>query len=524
MKSQIESIVSQLRDAGASNVLSGRRIGLEKESLRVDPNGVIAQTDHPRALGSALTHSAITTDYSEALLEMVTPAFGEMRETLGFLDETHRFIFQNLDDEILWSTSMPCVLDGDASIPIAEYGSSNAATMKTTYRRGLGHRYGRVMQAIAGIHYNYSYPESFWELLRDIKGSNQDLQTFVSESYIGMIRNLHRYGWLVPYLFGASPAICRSFLGSAETPLDELFEHSYYGPYATSLRMGDIGYQNAKEGELGIRVDYSSLGAYVESLSKAINTSSEQYKQFGLEKNGEWQQLNFNVLQIENEHYSTVRPKQILRGEEKPTLALAKRGVAYIELRSLDVNVFEPLGISEEHMRFLESFLLFSLVAPSPPLPDYEQLEVKANFNSVAFAGRDPKLQLQRNGESIGLRTWAEEIFDYLSLGCDLLDAGREHHIYCSALQQQRAKIKDPDRTPSARILNEMMQNKEEFFEFSLRYSEQHRSYFKSRPLDHETESRFEEMAIDSLDKQRKIEAADTLSFDEFLHEYFSQT
>jgi glutamate--cysteine ligase len=505
-------------------VLQQRLVGLEKESLRVAVDGGIAQTPHPQALGSALTHPSITTDYSEALLEFVTPPFHHFRDTLAFLDDTHRFVYGQLDDEILWATSMPCVVEGDASIPIAQYGSSNAGLMKTAYRRGLGHRYGRMMQAIAGVHFNYSYPEAFWSLLQAVLGDERDSQTFISESYIGMVRNLQRFGWLVPYLFGASPAICASFLGARPTSLQKWREFSYYAPYATSLRMGDIGYQNDKEGEAGIRINYNSLQGYADSLQAAISTPYPRYAEIEMVRDGEWQQLNSNILQIENEYYSSVRPKQILQGEEKPSLALARRGVAYLELRSLDVNAFEPLGISEEQMRFLESFLLFSLLTPSAPYDDDELAAIKHNINAVAGRGRDPQLKLRRNGSQVLLRDWANEIFEQMSAGCDLLDKGNSVHCYCDALLRQRAKIADPDLTPSARMLAEMDQNKEEFYHFALRKSRQHQQWFAERPLDHASLEKFGRLARESIEKQHAIEAADTIPFEVFLQNYFAQS
>ena len=523
MKPVIEQRVAQLLDSDIRKILRQRLVGLEKESLRVAVDGGIAQTPHPAALGSALTHPSITTDYSEALLEFVTPPFHHFSDTLAFLDDTHRFVYSKLEDEILWATSMPCVVEGDASIPIAQYGSSNAGLMKTAYRRGLGHRYGRMMQAIAGVHFNYSYPDAFWKLMQSIDGNSNDLPTFISESYIGMVRNLQRYGWLVPYLFGASPAICASFLGASPTSLQKWRKFSYYAPYATSLRMGDIGYQNDKEGEAGIKVNYNSLQGYVDSLQAAISTPYPEYARIEMVRNGEWQQLNANILQIENEYYSSVRPKQILQGEEKPSLALARRGVAYLELRSLDVNAFQPLGISEEQMRFLESFLLFSLLTPSAPYDDNELAAIKYNINAVAERGRDPELRLRRNGREVYLRDWANEIFEQMSAGCDLLDKDADVHFYCDALQRQKAKIADPDLTPSARMLAEMDQNGEEFYHFALRMSRQHQQWFAERPLDQARSRQFEAQAAESFDKQRAIEAADDIPFATFLENYFAQ-
>ncbi len=523
MSSDIEKRVADLLRHDIGSALSGRRVGLEKESLRVATDGGIAQTPHPHGLGSALTHPSITTDYSEALLELVTPPFEHFGDTLGYLDDTQRFVYGQLDNEILWATSMPCVVEGDASIPLAQYGNSNAGLMKTAYRRGLGHRYGRMMQAIAGVHFNYSYPENFWHLLQEQVGDRRDYQEFVSESYLAMVRNLQRYGWLVPYLFGASPAICASFLGASPTSLERWFEFSYYAPYATSLRMGDIGYQNSKEGEAGIRVDYNSLQGYVDSLAWAISTPYPDYEKIGLYADGKRQQLNANILQIENEYYSSVRPKQILQGEEKPSLALARRGVAYIELRSLDVNAYEPLGISEEQMRFLESFLLFSLLEPSPPYEDRELAGIRHNINAVAERGRDPGLLLRRNGEEVLLRDWAREIFDRMLPGCELLDRAGRRDCYQDALGEQRAKIEDPDRTPSARMLADMQENREEFYHFALRMSRQHQAFFAGRPLAPDRQAEFEAMARESIERQQAIESADTISFETFLDNYFAQ-
>jgi glutamate--cysteine ligase len=524
LKSVIEQRVAQLLDSDIRKVLQQRQVGLEKESLRVAADGRIAQTAHPSRLGAALTHPSITTDYSEALLELVTPPFQHFSDTLDFLDDTHRYVYSQLGNEFLWASSMPCVVDGDASIPIAEYGSSNAGRMKTAYRRGLGHRYGRMMQAIAGVHFNYSYPESFWQLMQSVVGDKGDLQTFISESYIGMVRNLQRFGWLVPYLFGASPAICASFIGASPTSLQKWRQHSYYAPYATSLRMGDIGYQNDKGGEASIKVNYNSLQGYVDSLQAAVSTPYPEYTAIEMIRDGEWQQLNSNRLQIENEYYSSVRPKQILQGEEKPTLALARRGVAYIELRSLDVNAYEPLGISEEHMRFLESFLLFSLLTPSAPYDDSELSTIKYNLNEVALRGRDPQLKLRRNGEEVLLRDWANEIFEQMSAGCDLLDKDTSVHSYCDALQRQRAKIADPDLTPSARMLAEMDKNGEEYYHFALRMSRQHQQWFNERPLDDAKRQQFERLARESIAKQHAIEAADDIPFETFLQNYFAQS
>jgi glutamate--cysteine ligase len=264
--------LSRLLNCQQPALLSGGLIGLEKESLRVNRKGGIAQTPHPRVLGSALTNPYVTTDYSEALLEFITPPFAEPAAALKFLRDAQKFVYDRLQDEILWATSMPCVLIGEANIPIAYYGESNAGKMKTVYRRGLGYRYGRVMQVIAGVHFNYSVPDAFWPVFQELEGASGPLQAFINDRYFGMIRNLQRFGWLVSYLFGASPAVCKSFMGGKPTHMPVFNDNTYYEPYATSLRMGDIGYQNRKEDETGVKACYDSLDSYVASLTCAIGT------------------------------------------------------------------------------------------------------------------------------------------------------------------------------------------------------------------------------------------------------------
>jgi glutamate--cysteine ligase len=308
--------------------LRNARTGLEKESLRVNTAGRLSQLDHPKVLGSALTHPWITTDYAESLLELITPPQQRATQALDFLLDIETFVYQQLGDELLWTTSMPCVLAGEDDIRIAEYGTSNAGRMKHIYRQGLAWRYGKAMQVIAGIHFNYSFDEAFWQPWQSVQGNTDSLRQFRDAQYMALVRNLQRYGWLIIYLFGTSPAICKSFLGGRTPPdgMETLNQHTLYEPFGTSLRMGNIGYTNSKENKTGVNVCYNTLDSYVSSLRRAINTPCPEYAELGVKVDGEYRQLNANILQIENEYYSTVRPKQPLDGFEKPTDALERRG------------------------------------------------------------------------------------------------------------------------------------------------------------------------------------------------------
>ena len=518
----LQQRLSLLAASNFEEALSTSKIGLEKESLRVLPEGGISQTPHPVAWGSPLTHPQITTDFSEALTELVTPPCDSVTEVIQSLDDIQNFVYRNLDNEILWATSMPCVVAGETSIPLAQYGSSNAALMKTAYRRGLGLRYGRAMQAIAGVHFNYSFSDEFWRLYQQLLNNEEPLQEFISEHYMGLVRNLLRYGWLVPYLFGASPAVCKSFLNGKRTILQEFNSNTYYEPYATSLRLGDIGYQNNKEDLAGIKACYDSLDAYAESLQCAINTPYSGYEEIGVKVGDEYQQLNANILQIENEYYSTVRPKQILQGDEKPSTALKKRGVEYIELRSVDVNAFDPHGINSEQLHFFEVLMLFCLLEESPALSESEIVAIDENLVLVAHKGREPGLDLRRGDEKISLQDWATELCNKMKSVASLLDRANYCENYFSSVKSQIASVFDPDLTPSARMLAEMKENDEGFFHHAQRMSKHHYQYYKTHPLAEEKVKAFEQMAKESLQKQKQIELEDKISFDEYLENYFN--
>jgi glutamate--cysteine ligase len=516
-----ERRLAGLINSGERGILRGGRKGVEKESLRVSPDGMIAQTRHPEALGAPLTNEHITTDFSEALIELVTPPFGESWELLQYLCDIHQFVYRHLNDELLWATSMPSAINGDGSIPLAQFGSSNVGRMKTIYRHGLGVRYGRIMQAISGVHFNYSFSPKLWGVLEGVNQSQLPMQDFISEQYFGVLRNYRRYGWLVLYLFGTSPAVSKSFFAGRETTLPALDSDTYYEPFGTSLRMSDIGYRNKNQSTLSVSVN--SLEEYVRDLSRAIGTPYPPYEKLGVKLNGEYQQLNSNILQIENEYYSFIRPKRIARSGERPTKALHRAGVEYVEVRALDVSAFDPVGVNQNKLRFLEAFLALCLLRESAPISVGEQAALDANHLLVARRGREPDLKLSREGRSVAMTGWARELLDSMQGLCEMLDHGEPARPYSSALEQQMAKINDVERTPSARLLAEMRQTGETFFQLALRMSNLHKDYFLG--LYPPNESRLREFATEareSLEAQRSIEASDRTDLDAYLAHYLS--
>ncbi|ADE16225.1 glutamate/cysteine ligase [Nitrosococcus halophilus Nc 4] len=521
MDKLLQHRLQRLINASPRGLLKGGKKGIEKESLRINLEGKLAQTPHPSTLGSALTHPYITTDYSEALLEFITPPYSEVRETLAFLSLIHQFVYHHLHEEFLWATSMPCAVKDDHSVPIARYGCSNVGKMKHIYRQGLGHRYGRIMQTIAGVHFNYSLPEAFWPVFKEQENDTRPLREFIDDHYFCLVRNFQRLGWLIPYLFGASPAVCKSFLKVRPKGFAKFDRGTYFLPYATSLRMSDIGYKNKNQANLGI--SYNSLSEYVGGLTRAIETPHPPYEKIGVVVNGKYRQLNTNILQIENEYYSFIRPKQITQSGEKPTLALQRRGVQYVEVRALDVSAYDPLGVNEPQLRFLEALLILCLLKESPPLDADQQGAADHNQQLAACCGRDPHLKLQQNGRARLLRDWAQEICDEMAGICELLDQGEPHQPYTKALEMQLDVLAHEERTPSARILAEMAQRQEPFNDFATRLSKTHAEYFKQLPLKEEQDQYLKELAQQSWQQQHAIEAADNISFQEYLARYFAQ-
>ena len=516
----IQERLSGLVGRAGDGVLQGGFKGMEKESLRVTADGAISQRSHPHALGSALTHPWITTDFSEALVELVTPPFESSWETLQFLCDLHQFVYSRIDDEMLWATSMPCAVSGDESIPIASYGSSNSGRMKHVYRRGLSQRYGRVMQAIAGVHFNYSLPESFWPVYQEVEGAPDCERKFRDSAHFDLLRNYRRFGWIVLYLFGASPAICKSFLGGKPTTLDEWDPWTFYGPWSTTLRMSDVGYRNANQA--GVIVSNNSLEAYVRGLERAIRMPFPPYEAIGIEGDGEWRQLNTSVLQIENEYYGFIRPKQPTRSGERPTRALTSRGVAYVEVRSLDVSPLDPAGVSQNEMRFLEAFLLFCMLTESPPMDDAEARACDANHVLVALRGREPGLKLSIGGRTQSLAGWGREILEHLHPICALLDTGQAEASYQASLELQTEKILDQAATPSARLLEAMGSRETSFFEFARELSRGYRRYFlELPPIAPERLLSFDQEVAESHKKQQEMEVGDNIPFEEFVRRYY---
>ncbi|WP_283629815.1 glutamate--cysteine ligase [Shewanella baltica] len=513
-------LVQHLSDAHGRTALLGMLRGIEREALRIDESGYLATDSHPEALGSALMHSRITTDYSEALLEFITPVHNNVEQLLNGLTETHAFSVRHLNGQRLWPVSMPCYVKDEKQIPVARYGSSNTGMMKTLYRKGLTYRYGALMQIISGVHFNFSVSQELWQSLYELSDKQLSYDDFISESYFGLIRNYRRLVWVLPYLFGASPALCSSFIKDQKTDLK--FEKTGHGtlylPYATSLRMSDLGYTNKEQEELNI--SYNSLPEYLAGVNAAIKMPSANFANIGVKVDGEYRQLNANVLQIENEFYSPIRAKRVTRSGEKPSEALARAGVEYIEVRALDVNPFSPIGIEATQVRFLDLFLLYCLLTESPKSEASEEARLSANLKAVVLEGRKPGLELLTANGSRSLKSWLEELFDALQPLAVLLDG--EATDYQVALAHWRKAVEDPNLTLSGQVLQNVINKGQDHGQWVMTLAQQYYQFFVDYPLSSETIAQYQAEASSSLNKQAELEAAQrSVSFDDYLEDYF---
>ena len=498
-------------------VLKSLKRGIEKESLRVLPDGALALTAHPRALGSALKHPHITTDFSEALIELITGVHTGVEECLEEMKRIHQFVYRHIGEELLWGASMPCSLPDESAIPIARYGTSNVGRAKTVYRIGLSYRYGKRMQMIAGLHYNFSLPEAVWPALLGKSDPN--------EAYFALIRNFRRHAWLLLYLFGASPAVCESFVEGRKHGLKQLAPGTLYLPHATSLRMGRLGYLS--EAQDSLAVSYNDLASYTASLDDALTKSYPPYEAIGVRDGDDYRQLATSLLQIENEFYSTIRPKRVIRPGERPLHALRERGVEYVEVRAMDLDPFSPIGIAAETIRFLNVFLLHCLLYDSPPDTPGEIEAVGRNRQLVASRGRESGLRLDRYGETVSLSGWGAQVLAECAPIARALDEahGTEHETsaHRDALAAAVSALDNSDSLPSARMLREMSERYDNSYaRFALARSLEHRRALKSEPLPAEVEARFTRLAEKSIRVQREIEAADTISFETFRQRYLS--
>lgn len=490
------------------------RQGIERECLRTHKDGNSSLEAHAKALGSKLTHAHITTDYAENLIEYISDVHSKTDSLLEELEALHAFTVKNIEGEVLWPSSMPSLLPSEDKIPVADYGKSNTGTLKRLYRVGLGHRYGRSMQSIAGVHYNFSMTDTFWNKMKEDESSDLSLSEFKSQKYFHLIRNFQRHKWLLMYLFGASPAVDKNFLTGKDHNLKKLNDETYYTEYGTSLRMGGLGYTSSAQEDINICFD--KVETYIKTLEEARQRPYPEYEKIGLKDENGYKQLNKNLLQIDNEFYSNIRPKNIAGRKESALKALHLRGVEYIEVRLLDVDPYEKLALSEEQIHFMHLFLLWCLMRDSNSICNNECKELNDNFQKVLLEGRRPGLELAREGQVITIEKYVSDVLSEISEFSSELR--KQDEKYEKALQVQLDKASNPKLLPSAKVMNDL-KNKT-FLEFHLDLA---KDYAQNYKMTSEWNEKLIHEGKVSWIKQKEIEDTDVLDFDTYLERYFEE-
>ncbi len=489
--------IKELKKQHNKNIFDKNQRGIEKESLRVDLDNYISKLSHPKNLGKALTNKYITTDYAEALLELVTPPYLSIEQTLEQLTLTHHFVYNNLHNEKLWPLSMPPNLANNYQAIIASYGSSNVAKLKELYRSGLHYRYGDNMQLISGIHYNFSLSEDFWQIYPNDKNTG----------YMALCRNFVRNLYVIYYLLGASPGYCDNFLDGMRLAShsrlrgnDELSGNDEISrnvnKNATTLRMTDIGYQSTEQEQINIHFD--DLDEYFTKLRKAIITPDEKYKNIE-------HQISSNLLQIENEYYSPIRPKPKFESGKKSLINLRDSGIDYIEVRAIDLDPFEPIGISQDTCYFLEVFLIFCILEDSPKIDSFELNNIKAKNKLVAKDGL--------NQSNKNIKQDVINFLEKLTNIADLLDYLYENNNYSHAINLQIDKINN-NNLPAQKMHNFDLQD------LGAQLSDKYHNYFANLKTPDFSEFILE--AKNSEIRQKELEElSKNFIFDEYLKSYF---
>ena len=430
--------------------------GIERESLRVTQEGKISQNNHPENLGSPLTSKDITTDFAEALVELVTPTFESAEELFRHLSLLHKFLYSEIGEEILWNFSMPCAFQNEQEIKIAEYGKTNSGLLKHIYRKGLRLRYGSIMQCVSGIHFNFSLSEDSWAPLT----SSPD-QEFINQKYLGAIRNIKRNFWFLLERLGASPVTHKSYLLNREHSLTKHGENDLFLPYATSLRMSDVGYQSNLQNAL--KINYNNLDDFINAIIKGIKTPVKSFEDIGLlDSKGLPQQISTGILQIENELYDTVRPKRSGPSGSRPATLLRNEGIEYLELRGIDINPFIPEGIDENKIKLLDIFIMHSLISESPQASDKEIEEIRANQKTMVENGRSKDVTLEQDGVSTPLKELKKIFHD------ELIQVATAMDEYCPGYSSALSAEMSINLLPSEKIMSDMESQNLSFQEYGL--------------------------------------------------------
>lgn len=395
-----------LQNVPATTNILEATFGLEREGLRIKESGQVAQTDHPKSLGSRTSHPYIQTDFSEAQLELITPISQTTKQALRRLNAiTDVALTSMATDEMIWPLSMPPYIRED-DIQIAKLENQE----EVQYRQQLAQNYGKRLQSISGIHYNFELGKELTKLLFDLS-SIDNLKDFKNQLYMKIARQFLRYQWFATYLFGASPIAEKDF---------------YQDPPQQTVRSLRASHQYGYSNGDAVQISYSSLENYVKDIEKAINSGA---------------------LSLEKEFYSSVR----LRGS-KNSRDYLDNGVTYIEFRNFDINPFDRLGITQETLDSFHLFILSLLWMDDVVDFDSEIASARQLNEDIALANPLASLPNQADAEHILKEMTA--MIEHFQLG-----------DYAKHLVQELSEaIADPGKTIGGQLAKQVKDHSLEVF------------------------------------------------------------
>ena len=455
--------------------------GIERETHRINSDGSIALTPHPKVLATKKASQSITLDFAESQLEFMTKPHDKIEKVIDELNKIYDFTKKQINDELMWPFSMPPVLPDEEDIPIARFPHLADGQDKETYREGLSVRYGKKIQMISGIHYNYSFSDQLIDQLHQAMAPEQSRQAFINQLYMKISRNVLTYRWLITYLFGASPVVDQSYRSVFNEKMQacqsewfsQTFDIKEIDRYATSLRTSRFGYSTAIEDKY--HISYNSLTEHINDLRHVLSIDNPKYEKIGVNKNGRRIQLNTKELQSEAEFYAPIRFRQVQKEDETLLDALEQRGIQYFELRLLDLNPFDKLAITKEQLQFIHLFVLYCLFEESNELTEIQQMNANQNQQLVALLGRKPNLTLiNQLGENVLLEKWALEIIEKIDRIACLLDEAIGTDKYMPIVCQMKGNIENPSLILSQQMVNEMTNANQTFAEYGIHLAKQY--------------------------------------------------
>lgn len=415
----VEMNIKILKDTFTKNELLTGDFGLEREGLRVTEKGKLAVTPHPAIFGNKLKNPYITTDFSESQVEVVTPVYDTVQKTYEVLEGLCDIINSEIGDEYFWPQSMPCIIPEDDEIPIAIYDKSVHAKEYMDYRRGLIERYGAKKQLISGIHFNFSFKENFIDKLHQASAPEMSRKEFQDTLYLKLVRNYLRYRWLVVYLMGCSTSLHKTYIKSCVDQMTPVGKESYLCKTGPSFRNSTCGYKN----KIALFPSYNSISEYTQDVRTFVDKG---------------------LISAPKELYTQIRMKA--KGVDNILESLENDGIKYLEIRTLDLNIFDKCGVAKDDLVFLHQLMLFLLVLPESDFKNY-QAEGLENEEKTAVLGLEPDLMLMRDGEPISKTEWAVEIIREMEEMSTELNLGN-----ASILRTMMGRVIHPKTTYAHRL------------------------------------------------------------------------